>query len=118
MEAFDQPWKEQSEGAVGAYWGVYDADREPKFEFREPIVRMPQWHVLAAASVIAAAILLLAVLSSTATRCATAAAASSPIVVYATATLVVWIVYDYLAAVPDRHQRAGRRGAARRHARA
>ena len=27
MEAFDQPWKERSEGQVGAYWGVYDADR-------------------------------------------------------------------------------------------
>ena len=48
MEAFDQPWKEQSEGAVGAYWGVYDADREQKFEFHAPIVRIPQWHVLAA----------------------------------------------------------------------
>jgi hypothetical protein len=33
MEAFDQPWKERSEGKVGAYWGVYDADREQKFAF-------------------------------------------------------------------------------------
>ena len=27
MEAFDQPWKATQEGAVGAYWGVYDVDR-------------------------------------------------------------------------------------------
>ena len=29
MEAFDQPWKGVQEGAVGAYWGVYDASRSP-----------------------------------------------------------------------------------------
>ena len=34
------------EGKVGAYWGVYDADREPKFAFTKPIVRIPHWHVL------------------------------------------------------------------------
>jgi exo-beta-1,3-glucanase (GH17 family) len=33
MEAFDQPWKARYEGAVGAYWGVYNVDREPKFAF-------------------------------------------------------------------------------------
>jgi hypothetical protein len=58
MEAFDQPWKEKTEGQAGAYWGVYDADRSPKFAFTEPIVRVPQWHVLAAASVLASAVLL------------------------------------------------------------
>ena len=39
MEAFDQPWKARYEGAVGAYWGVYDVTRQPKFEFVAPIVR-------------------------------------------------------------------------------
>ena len=58
MEAFDQPWKAAAEGKVGAYWGVYDADRQQKFEFRAPIVRVPHWHVLAAASVLAAAFML------------------------------------------------------------
>ena len=46
MEAFDQPWKERSEGKVGAYWGVYDADRQQKFAFTEPIVRIPHWQCL------------------------------------------------------------------------
>lgn len=27
IEAFDQPWKRISEGAVGGYWGLFDADR-------------------------------------------------------------------------------------------
>lgn len=30
IEAFDQPWK-TNEGSVGAYWGIFDADRQPKF---------------------------------------------------------------------------------------
>ncbi|MEJ2440621.1 MAG: beta-(1-3)-glucosyl transferase, partial [Gammaproteobacteria bacterium] len=32
MEAFDQPWKTDFEGSVGAYWVVYDVERHPKFE--------------------------------------------------------------------------------------
>ncbi|MGZ5917510.1 MAG: glycoside hydrolase family 17 protein, partial [Methyloceanibacter sp.] len=32
VEAFDQPWK-TNEGSVGPYWGVFDADRHPKFAF-------------------------------------------------------------------------------------
>ncbi|MBF0130711.1 MAG: glycosyltransferase, partial [Alphaproteobacteria bacterium] len=31
VEAFDQPWK-TSEGSVGAYWGMLDAERNTKFE--------------------------------------------------------------------------------------
>lgn len=31
MEAFDQPWKEDIEGRVGAYWGQFDAYRKQKF---------------------------------------------------------------------------------------
>ena len=30
MEAFDQPWKQQLEGSIGAYWGVYNAKRSGK----------------------------------------------------------------------------------------
>ena len=93
MEAFDQPWKERSEGAVGAYWGVYDADREQKFEFHAPIVRIPQWHALAAASVVAAAILLWLFFFHSATL-RNRGRSFLAIVVYATATLVVWILYD------------------------
>jgi exo-beta-1,3-glucanase (GH17 family)/cellulose synthase/poly-beta-1,6-N-acetylglucosamine synthase-like glycosyltransferase len=32
VEAFDQPWK-TNEGSVGPYWGIFNADREPKFNF-------------------------------------------------------------------------------------
>jgi len=30
IEAFDQPWKRNSEGAVGGYWGLFDANRVDK----------------------------------------------------------------------------------------
>lgn len=30
IEAFDQPWKRVSEGAVGGYWGIYDKDAQDK----------------------------------------------------------------------------------------
>jgi exo-beta-1,3-glucanase (GH17 family)/cellulose synthase/poly-beta-1,6-N-acetylglucosamine synthase-like glycosyltransferase len=32
VEAFDQPWKTY-EGSVGPYWGIFNADRHPKFSF-------------------------------------------------------------------------------------
>ena len=58
MEAFDQPWKARYEGSVGAYWGIYDVERKPKFEFVAPIVRVPAWQTLAGISVAIAAVLL------------------------------------------------------------
>jgi exo-beta-1,3-glucanase (GH17 family)/cellulose synthase/poly-beta-1,6-N-acetylglucosamine synthase-like glycosyltransferase len=54
MEAFDQPWKTDSEGSVGAYWGVYDVFRNQKFAFTEPIVRVPHWRLLAGTSMVVA----------------------------------------------------------------
>jgi exo-beta-1,3-glucanase (GH17 family)/cellulose synthase/poly-beta-1,6-N-acetylglucosamine synthase-like glycosyltransferase len=94
MEAFDQPWKEQAEGKAGAYWGVYDADRQQKFEFVEPIVRVPHWHVLAASSVVTAAIMLwLFFFHSNTLR--NRGRSFLAMVVYGTATLAVWILYDF-----------------------
>jgi len=34
IEAYDQPWKRQLEGAVGGHWGLFDAyRRKPKFDW-------------------------------------------------------------------------------------
>ncbi|WP_394672948.1 glycosyltransferase [Limnobacter sp.] len=54
MEAFDQPWKSDIEGSVGGHWGVFDSFREPKFEPDRPIIAIPQWKLLAAASIVVA----------------------------------------------------------------
>lgn len=54
QEAFDQPWKRNIEGSVGAYWGIYTADRTPKFPMVGPVNDRPHWPQLAAASVLLA----------------------------------------------------------------
>src|SRR5450830_863214 len=33
IEAVDQPWKRNLEGTVGGYWGLYDTNLQPKFDF-------------------------------------------------------------------------------------
>ena len=43
IEAYDQPWKAGPEGAVGAFWGLFDADRVPKFGFSGALTSFPQW---------------------------------------------------------------------------
>ncbi|MNM58584.1 hypothetical protein D3C81_698170 [compost metagenome] len=61
IEAFDQPWKRASEGAVGGYWGLYDADRKDKGILEGPVSNLalwPQW--LIASGLLFAATLLLA----------------------------------------------------------
>lgn len=45
IEAFDQPWKRVSEGAVGGYWGLYDADRQDKGILAGPVSNVPHWPV-------------------------------------------------------------------------
>jgi len=94
MEAFDQPWKTENEGSVGSYWGVYDVNRQAKFEFSKPILNIPQWHLLAGISIVIAAItfaLLLVDAMSLTLRGRGFLAA----VAFFSATAVVWIVFNY-----------------------
>ncbi len=94
MEAFDQPWKARYEGAVGAYWGIYNVQRQPKFEFIKPIVRIPQWQMLAGISVVTAAILLLLVYTNT-SGMGTRGRSFLAMVIYAAATCAVLVIYRY-----------------------
>jgi len=95
MEAFDQPWKSTNEGSVGAYWGVYDVHRHPKFEFKEPIVKIPEWHMLAGISgllaVLASYILLID--SRTLRKRGRGFLA---VLAYGAATGAVWAIYDFV----------------------
>jgi exo-beta-1,3-glucanase (GH17 family) len=50
IEAFDQPWKYHDEGVIGASWGLWKADRTPKFPLQGPVVENPNWPLGAAAS--------------------------------------------------------------------
>jgi exo-beta-1,3-glucanase (GH17 family)/cellulose synthase/poly-beta-1,6-N-acetylglucosamine synthase-like glycosyltransferase len=96
MEAFDQTWKtsRQTEGSVGAYWGVFDVERQPKFSFSDPVVGIPGWPRLAGLSVLIAAITftLLLIDSKTLTGHGRSFLA---VIAYAAATAAVWIVHEY-----------------------
>ncbi|TBV08161.1 glycoside hydrolase family 17 protein [Phytopseudomonas dryadis] len=53
IEAFDQPWKRVSEGAVGGFWGLYDAERQDKSILAGPVSNLPHWpYWLAVSSVV------------------------------------------------------------------
>lgn len=45
IEAIDQPWKRNNEGAVGGYWGMLDADREDKGVLFGPVSDVPNWRL-------------------------------------------------------------------------
>jgi exo-beta-1,3-glucanase (GH17 family)/cellulose synthase/poly-beta-1,6-N-acetylglucosamine synthase-like glycosyltransferase len=47
MEAFDQPWKQKIEGWAGAYWGMFDADRNPKYSLKGAIPKDNRWIIKA-----------------------------------------------------------------------
>ena len=51
VEAFDQPWKMTSEGSSGAYWGLYDAERKPKFSMQGSVQKLPKWRYWAIGAV-------------------------------------------------------------------
>lgn len=43
IEAFDQPWKRANEGAVGGYWGLFDADRNDKSILAGSVSNLPDF---------------------------------------------------------------------------
>jgi len=44
VEAFDQPWKQVLEGSAGAYWGLFNANREAKFAMYGDVLDLPDWE--------------------------------------------------------------------------
>ncbi len=43
VEAFNQPWKSNNEGVVGANWGLLSIDREPVFPLTGQVLENPDW---------------------------------------------------------------------------
>jgi len=94
IEAFDQPWKASDEGSVGAYWGVYNAARQQKFNFEGPVVAIPQWRVLAIGSVVLA-MLSLAVLLIDGSALRQRGRTFLTFIAFLCGSVLVWIGYDY-----------------------
>ncbi len=94
IEAFDQPWKAETEGGAGAYWGLYDVDRNPKFSFTQPVLDIPQWKLLAALSV-AFAILVLGPMLRSEHNLTSIGRSFLAVITFAAVTAIVWLVYSY-----------------------
>jgi exo-beta-1,3-glucanase (GH17 family)/cellulose synthase/poly-beta-1,6-N-acetylglucosamine synthase-like glycosyltransferase len=62
VEAYDQPWKNSNEGAVGAYWGLFDANGNPKFAFSGMLRTFPAWRTYALGAALIAFLLGLLIL--------------------------------------------------------
>ncbi len=93
LEAFDQIWK-TDEGAVGRYWGIFNAERKPKFPFAAPVTPIPEWRAIAGFS-LAFAVLMLAMLLRDSRGLVHGGRGFLVLVSYAISTAVVWMVYDY-----------------------
>ena len=50
IEAFDQSWKRNNEGAVGGFWGLFDKDRGDKFVLAGNVSNFPNYQYLALGS--------------------------------------------------------------------
>ncbi|MFK3816080.1 glycosyltransferase [Pseudomonas sp. NPDC089407] len=94
IEAYDQPWKASDEGSVGAYWGVYNAGRQQKFNFEGPVVAIPQWRALAVASVVLAMIALM-VLFIDGSALRQRGRTFLTFITFLCGSVLVWIAYDY-----------------------
>ncbi|MFJ4053621.1 glycosyltransferase [Pseudomonas sp. NPDC089743] len=94
IEAYDQPWKASDEGSVGAYWGVFNAQRQQKFNFEGPVVAIPQWRALAVASVVLAMIALtILLIDGSALR--QRGRTFLTFITFLCGSVLVWIGYDY-----------------------
>ena len=58
VEAFDQPWKMSLEGSAGAYWGIFNADRQPKYPMDADVITMPNWEHWAAGAAVFSIVLM------------------------------------------------------------
>ena len=64
IEAFDQNWKYENEGIVGANWGLFHADRTLKIAPTGALEEDPQWRAHAAVSIFLGLLLSLSALSA------------------------------------------------------
>jgi exo-beta-1,3-glucanase (GH17 family)/cellulose synthase/poly-beta-1,6-N-acetylglucosamine synthase-like glycosyltransferase len=102
MEAIDQPWKANNEGRVGAYWGLYHADRTPKFDLGGMVEPDKYWEIKAAASSLLGFVAV-AWFALRFARLRLASRVAYGVALQAVATFVVWLL-----AVPfDHYMRPG-----------
>ena len=97
IEAYDQPWK-TFEGSVGAYWGLFDTTRTPKFDWVGPISN-PNHGKLAAIAVASGLLVSLPILGiagATLAQAALLAFASHVVGAWAATVFDFWNVHYFV----------------------
>jgi len=91
VEAIDQPWK-TFEGGVGPYWGLFDAQRQPKFEWSGPITDPDHWRLAGIALLLSVllSLPLLAMNGVTFRQSVTLAAAANAVGAWFAAVFAFW----------------------------
>ncbi len=91
VEAIDQPWK-TNEGGVGPYWGLFDASRQPKFEWTGPISDPDHWKLAGLALLVSLllSLPLLAMNAVTLRQAVTLAAAANVVGAWSSAVFAFW----------------------------
>ena len=91
VEAIDQPWK-IFEGGVGPYWGLFDASRQPKFDWTGPITDPDHWKLAGIALLVSVllSLPLLAMSGVTLWQAVTLAAAANVVGAWSAAVFAYW----------------------------
>ena len=91
VEAIDQPWK-TFEGGVGPYWGIFNAYRQPKFDWTGPINDPDHWRLEAIAVLVRLDLSLpiLAMASVSVTQAALLSAAANVVGAWSAAVFAFW----------------------------
>ncbi len=91
VEAIDQPWK-TNEGGVGPYWGLFDASRQPKFDWTGPISDPDHWKLAGLALLVSLllSLPLLAMNAVTLRQAVTLAAAANVVGAWSAAVFAFW----------------------------
>ena len=91
VEAIDQPWK-IFEGGVGPYWGLFDASRQPKFDWSGPISDPDHWKLAGIALLVSVllSLPLLAMSGVTLWQAVTLAGAANVVGAWSSAVFAFW----------------------------
>jgi exo-beta-1,3-glucanase (GH17 family)/cellulose synthase/poly-beta-1,6-N-acetylglucosamine synthase-like glycosyltransferase len=91
VEAIDQPWK-IFEGGVGPYWGLFDASRQPKFDWTGPLSEPDHWKLAGIALMVSVllSLPLLAMSAVTLWQSITLAAAANVVGAWFAAVFAYW----------------------------
>lgn len=97
VEVIDQPWK-TFEGSVGPYWGLYDANRNAKFQWTGPVFKSDHWRMAGLALMVGFLLSLpiLVLSGATVTQTAVLATAAQVVGAWTASVVAYWQVHYFV----------------------